>query len=218
MNAQFTKDQTNTIRMLLSMFHPDKCPVELKEYADGFTKAINKAKDDGIYGIISQILSLVAKYGITKDSKDKMPEAWAEFSAGPKVYGSGETGKGKAKAEPKKEKPEPEVKDDILQKARAKMEESGWDRSKMGSWLNLVYDLKGKAAKVYLDILFAKGESSGSGRDSIRDTLFDKLQKGKMSDKEFEDWLNKEGTDNTRRHKTHWDAIRKMANAIWESK
>lgn len=214
---QFTKDQTNTVRMLLSMFHPDKCPAEYKDCADGFTKAINKARDQGIYSVISQILGLVAKYGITKDSKDRMPEAWAEFSAEPEIKGSGQQSKpndSKAKA---KESKEHRIDPEILRKAKARQDATGWDRSKMGSWLNLEFDLKGAAAKIYLDEIF-RSESTGGGRDKLTDSLYAKLKSGPITKEEFEAWAKSTGSDNLWKHRSkHW-AVCEMANAIWAKK
>ena len=216
---QFTKDQTNTVRMLLSMFHPDKCPAEFKDAADGFTKAINKARDQGIYSTISQILGLVAKYGITKDSKDRMPEAWAEFSAEPEIKGSGRQSKGgESKANESKAKDkEPKINPEILKKAKARQDASGWDRSKMGSWLNLEFDLKGAAAKIYLDEIF-RSESTGGGRDKLTDSLYAKLKTGPITREEFEAWAKSTGSDNLWKHRSkHW-AVCEMANAIWAKK
>lgn len=214
---QFTKDQTNTVRMLLSMFHPDKCPAEFKDAADGFTKAINKARDQGIYSTISQILGLVAKYGITKDSKERMPEAWAEFSAEPEIKGSGQQSKpndSKAKA---KESKEHGINPEILRKAKARQYATGWDRSKMGSWLNLEFDLKGAAAKVYLDEIF-RSESTGGGRDKLTDSLYAKLKAGPITKEEFEAWAKSTGSENLWKHRSkHW-AVCEMANAIWAKK
>ena len=188
---QFTKDQTNTVRMLLSMFHPDKCPAEFKDAADG----------------------------ITKDSKDKMPEAWAEFSAEPEIKGSGRQSKGgESKANESKAKDkEPKINPEILKKAKARQDASGWDRSKMGSWLNLEFDLKGAAAKIYLDEIF-RSESTGGGRDKLTDSLYAKLKTGPITREEFEAWAKSTGSDNLWKHRSkHW-AVCEMANAIWAKK
>ena len=216
---QFTKDQTNTVRMLLSMFHPDKCPAEYKDCADGFTKAINKARDEGIYSIISQILGLVAKYGITKDSKERMPEAWAEFSAEPEIKGSGQQSKGgESKAKESKTKAngkEPKIDPEILRKVKAKQDATGWDRSKMGSWLNLEFDLKGAAAKVYLDEIF-RAESAKPRQSAFGDFL-NILRNGPMSDQAWEEWL-KGTTENNRNHSSQFRAIKDTVNAVWAKK
>lgn len=212
MNAQFTKDQTAAIRTLLSMFHPDKCPAEFKEIADNFTKAINSAKDKGNYTVIASIMALVAKYGITKDTKDGMAPAWDEFNTQPKTDGP----KAESKAGPKaKKSKEHTIDPEIMAKAQAKQAESDWDRSKMGSWLNLVYDLKGAAAKVYLDELF-KTTSSGPRQSAFGDFL-NILRNGPMSDEAWEDWL-KGTTENNRNHSSQFRAIKDTVNAVWAKK
>lgn len=226
MNAQFTKDQIGAIRTLLSMFHPDKCAAEHKDAADGFTKAVNQAKDKGTYSVIAQIMALVAKYGITKDTKDRMAEAWAEFNAQPQTEGT-RSGAGtkerKAKAEDTrsgagpKAKAEPTIDPVVMAKAKAKQDETGWERSKMGSWLNLEFDLRGAAAKVYLDEIF-KSESSGTGRSGWADQLYSKLKQGPVTKAELEVWAKSTGSNNVWNHLSHYWAICEMANAIWAKK
>ena len=208
MNAQFTKDQQAAIRTLLSMFHPDKCPENLKEYADGFTKAVNVAKDKGTYSVIAQIMALIAKYGITKDTKDGLAEAWAEFSSQPKTEGP----RSGPKAEPK---PEPKVDPTIMAKAKAKLADTNWDRKRMNSWLGAEFAIYGKLAKAYLDELFQTTKTEG--RESNRADFYKRLETGPMTDAEFAKWL-KAQSDNVQKHASAWDMARKMANAIWAKK
>lgn len=213
MNAQFTKDQIAAIRTLLSMFHPDKCAAEHKDASLGFTKAVNQAKDKGTYSVIAQIMALVAKYGITKDTKDRMAEAWAEFNAQPQTEGT-RSGAGtkerKAKAEP--------IDPVVMAKAKAKQDETGWDRSKMGSWLNLEFGLRGAAAKVYLDEMF-KSDSSRTGRSGWwAYQLYSKLKQGPVTKAELEAWAKSTGSNNVWNHLSHYWAICEMANAIWAKK
>lgn len=213
MNAQFTKDQIAAIRTLLSMFHPDKCGAGQKDAADGFTKAVNQAKDKGTYSVIAQIMALVAKYGITKDTKDRMAEAWAEFNAQPQTEGT----RSGAGTKERKAKAEPTIDPVVMAKAKAKQNETGWERSKMGSWLNLEFDLRGAAAKVYLDEIF-KSESTGTGRRGYAEDLYDMLRKGPVSKSELEAFLKATGSNNAWNHLSHFWAICEMANAIWAKK
>lgn len=211
MNAQFTKDQESAIRTLLSMFHPDKCSAEFKKEAEGFTKAINQAKDKGNYTVIASIMALAAKHGITKNTKDGMPSAWAEFESQPATDGP----KKKDNPKAKKQKAGHTIDPEIMAKAQAKQAESGFDRSKMGSWFNLVFDLRGAAAKVYLDELF-KTTSTGPRQSAFGDFL-NLLRNGPMSDEAWEAWL-KSTTENNRNHSSQFRAIKDTVNAVWSSK
>lgn len=213
MNAQFTKDQIAAIRTLLSMFHPDKCGAEQKDAADGFTKAVNQAKDKGTYSVIAQIMAIVAKYGITKDTKDRMAEAWAEFNAQPQTEGT----RSGAGTKERKAKAEPTIDPVVMAKAKAKQDETGWERSKMGSWLNLEFDLRGAAAKVYLDEIF-KSESTGTGRRGYIDDLYDRLKKGPMTLSELQAFLKSTGSDNAMKHEKYYWGLCEMVNTIWAQK
>lgn len=57
-----------------------------------------------------------------------------------------------------------------------------------------------------------------TSRTGITAGFYEKLVAGPMSDESFQEWLKTEGTENTRRHESHFNAIRELANKIHGSK
>ena len=57
-----------------------------------------------------------------------------------------------------------------------------------------------------------------TARAGITAGFYAKLVEGPMDDATFQEWLKSEGTDNTRRHESHFNAIRELANKIHGSK
>lgn len=56
-----------------------------------------------------------------------------------------------------------------------------------------------------------------TARAGITSGFYDLLAAGPMDAEAFQEWL-KTGTDNTRRHESHFNAIRELANRIHASK
>jgi hypothetical protein len=215
MNVKFTSDQSKQFATMRQMFGENKMgdqPDDVKSAAGRILQKLNDANDKD-WGMVRDILALVAEFGITKDSnKDKIPEMLAKLealrasTAGPK------------KESPKAEKPkaEPKIDPAIMAKVKAKMEANPlWDRSKVGSYMNLEFDIKGVLAKAYLDMLFVKAEKAQ--RSGHFASFLDLLRNGPMSDAQWEAWL-KGTTENNRNHSSQFKAIKDTVNAVWAKK
>jgi len=207
----FTKEQRSQYRTLISMFHPDRVPDDFKDTANKICQILNKANDAVDWFTISDILRLVGKYGITKNSYDNINQLWEDWDNIPKTQQS------RAKAEPKaKPKAEP-LNQEILAKAKEKQQAEGWDRKKTASWLGFVYDLFGKDAKLYLDEIFKK-QSSGKAKTGWTAQLYERLAQGPMSMEELEEWIKSTESKNVAAHKSHYWAICELANTIHAKK
>lgn len=186
-------------KKLLNAVHPDKVSADLKEKATKLTALLNAARDKNDEGFIQRVWDLYSSGDL--------------WTWDPDSY----YGKRQEKAKEKETKKEKEFKIDptILRYATTARDSNGYDRSKMGAWLNLSYSIRGAAAKAYLDLLFPAGESKG--REGYVNAFYDRLARGKMSDAEFKEWLSGQ-SENAKKHGGKWDAVRKMANKIWDAK
>lgn len=210
----FNKSQTASFRTLASMFHPDKLGDKgevVLELATKISAILNNAKDKDDWFTVSDILNLVAKYGITKNNYDNIESLWEEYDSSPKHTQTNF----KAKNEPK-QKPKPTINEDILNQAKAQRDSKNWDRKKLTAWMGLEFDLFGAYAKVYLDLIFAK--KKGEARTGWASQLYTKLALGPISREELAEWISSTGSSNVKNHETHYWAICELANKIWASK
>lgn len=233
MNA-FTKEQNQAIARLFSLFHPDKNPGSIA--ATGFTQALNKAKEFGMFSTVQTISALVAKFGITKENKSGLDQAWEEFQKIPGTGPSQDEERQKRRANERKEREEKaeqeraqreKEREEREAKEKADFEElikslketaaaNGWGRSKMASYLDLNFDIKGKKAKELLDIIFAGETGEKRSRGAFADFL-NQLREGPMSDADWEEWL-KNTTENNRNHSSQFKGIKDCVNAVWAKK
>lgn len=52
---------------------------------------------------------------------------------------------------------------------------------------------------------------------SVASVFYDMLRDGPMDDETFEEWIAG-GSDNVKKHKSHYNQIRLMANDVWSAK
>jgi hypothetical protein len=195
----FTAAQTRAIRSLLGAIHPDKNPERI-ELATALTAAANKARDDGDWATLAKMLEALEKGTIWAQQEEDKPEPEKEQ----------ETKKGKGKEQTKVE-----INAELLAKYRSVVESEGYDKRKMGGWLQLNTGLSAREIKAYLDELFV--EVKASRGKSIAARFYERLEQGPLSREEFDLWIAGE-SKGAQAYTAHYWAIAEMTNAIWNRK
>lgn len=197
---KFSKSEMVAFRSLIQSIHPDKHP-EISEEDRALlgwaTSLANHAKEANqwrpielmVNSLANGMESFVTYIKTLKDTSDK----------------------------PKEEKPS--IKIDPLKMAKAgafRDANVSWvGRGTMSDWMRNNLGLSPAEAKAYCDMLFVKeGKATASGYAA---DFYSKLKDGPMNNEAFEQWI-KAGSQNVMRHKTHYNGIREMANAIWAKK
>lgn len=198
----------NTLyKKLINAIHPDKVGEELKEKATKLAALLNRAKDKNDEAFIQRVWDLY-----------QAGELW---TWDPDSFYSSKEKSSYSKDSSSKEKKEKKEKTftwdwNVYQGAEAARDRDHLDRSRMAAWLNLFHGIRGAEAKTYLDKLFPVGEK-GARADGYSNAFYDRMARGPMDRKEFDEWL-KSQSENVRRHQGKWEAVWAMANKIWASK
>ena len=210
-NVKSKADIQTAYRSVVGFLHPDKIASldvddATRNAALEIMQRINALYNSESWDALHSLLELVREYGLKKD----LTQARALLAklAEPKPQE-------KAKAKANDTKSEPKVDTTILERARAKERETGWDRSKIASWLNLEYDLRGKSAKVYLDLIFTKGETQERG-DTVKASFYRLLKTGPVTTEQVDAWIKAQNRVNVDRHRSYYLDIAKLTNAVWE--
>jgi len=94
-----------------------------------------------------------------------------------------------------------------------KLAADGNNVKRIRGWLMFEHGIEGKDATKYIE----KAGISGSVSSGFAAGFYAELTEKPMSDKRFEEIITG-GSSNVQKHKSHYNAIREMANAIHASK